>query len=280
MKTKNLIACLALTLFATAGLAQNALTDKAKDAAKQAEQAAKDAADAAKKAAEKAAQPGDKKAEAPAGDPAMDEMMKLGEPGEMHKHLEKAAGEWDAKTKMWMAPGMAPEESTGKAVFRSMLGGRFVQMQYSGTMMGGPFRGFAIYGYDNATKKFESVWIDSFSTGMMKGTGELAADKKTMTWTVESTGPDGKKETMREVETFVDDNTTKFEMFSKNPSDGKEFLMMEINYTRGKGVDKGEKGTDKPAATAPAGSKPLAPTAIKPAAPAAPVAPATPTNPT
>ncbi len=278
MKKTNLIAFLTLTLFASAGMAQNSLTDKAKDAAKQAEQAAKDAADAAKKAA----QPGDKKPDAAAEDPMMAEMMKLAEPGEMHKHLEKAAGEWEAKTKMWMAPGMAPEESTGKAVFRSMLGGRFVQMQYSGTMMGSPFRGFGIYGYDNASKKFESIWIDSFSTGMMKGTGELSADKKTLTWIVETPGMDGKRDTMRHVETFIDDNTTKFEMFMKNPSDGKDFLMMEIMYTRGKGVNKGEKGTDeKPAATAPAGTKPAAPTAIKPAAPAAPAAPATPapTNP-
>lgn len=208
MKTSTVLACLVLplSLFASAGLAQTAPGDK--------------------KEAPKAAQP-EKKAE-----PAMDPMMMGNEPGEMHKILEKSVGEWETKTKMWMDPAAAPDESTGKCVVRSLFGGRYTQMQYSGKMMGQPFQGMGLYGYDNGTKKFVSTWVDSMSTGIMTGTGELSADKKTLTWTVEMTGPGGVKETMREVETFVDDNTMKFEMFMKNPADGKEFLMLEINYTR------------------------------------------------
>jgi hypothetical protein len=66
------------------------------------------------------------------------------------------------------------------------------------------------------------------------------------------TGPGGTKETMREVETFIDDNTSKLEMFMTNPVDGKEMLLLEISYTRVK-RDKGTKSeTPKPETAAPA----------------------------
>ncbi|XVJ58756.1 MAG: DUF1579 family protein [Tepidisphaera sp.] len=264
MKSSSLIATLSLSLslFASAGLAQTAPAEK-KEAPKSALPQT-----APKAAPQTATQPADKKNPAELVAP---EMPADEGPGEMHKILTKAVGEWETKTKSYMTGEV--EESTGKCVVRSLFDGRYTQVQYSGKMMGKPFQGMGLYGYDTGTKKFVSSWVDSMSTGIATGTGELSADKKTLTWTVEMTGPGGTKETMREVETFIDDNTSKLEMFMTNPADGKEMLLLEISYTRVK-RDKGAKpapapsDTPKPETAAPAKDAKQTPASAPKVAPA------------
>jgi hypothetical protein len=97
----------------------------------------------------------------------------------------------------------------------------------------GPFNGIGIYGYDNATKKFVSTWLDNFSTGMMNGTGKLSNNGKTLEWKYTGYCPIAKKQiVMREIDTEVDENTQKIEMFGPDPKTGKEFQTMEIVLTR------------------------------------------------
>ena len=62
-----------------------------------------------------------------------------------------------------------------------LLGGRYLQQEYAGEMMGSPFAGINIIGYDNHTKKYVSVWMDSMSTGIYHFVGTASADGKTIT---------------------------------------------------------------------------------------------------
>jgi hypothetical protein len=84
-------------------------------------------------------------------------------------------------------------------------------------------------------------------TGIMNGTGELSADGKKLTWMMKGTDPaSGKEFTMREVETFIDENTHLLEFFMPMP-DGQDLKMMEIRSTRKGGTPGAKKEGIKPA---------------------------------
>ena len=163
--------------------------------------------------------------------------MEASTPGKMHKLLAEGAGEWQAKTTFWMAPGADPVTSEGMSKGTMIMGGRFMKLEYTGEMPGMPekFTGLGLYGYDNVAKKFASTWIDSTGTGMMNGTGDLSEDGKVLTWKCTFNDPMAKKAiTMREVETILSPDTRKLEMYGPDKT-GKEYKMMLIEFTKKKG---------------------------------------------
>ena len=62
-------------------------------------------------------------------------------PGSVHQMLAKSDGEWTAETTLWAAPGAPPTKSTGTAVNRMILGGRYQESKNTGNFMGMPFEG-------------------------------------------------------------------------------------------------------------------------------------------
>ena len=135
---------------------------------------------------------------------------------------------------MWMVPGAPPQVSDGTSEMRMIMGGRFLEDVTTSTYNGMPFEGRGISGYDNLKKKFVYVWIDNTGTGIMVGKGTY--DPKTRSFVYFTEGPDlmtGKMKTYRGVETMIDADNWKSEMFEKRP-DGKEFKSMEAVYKRKK----------------------------------------------
>ena len=174
---------------------------------------------------------------APAG-PSQDEMMKAwtaqATPGATHKALEGTVGSWDVKTKMWMAPGAPPAESSGTSENQMILGGRFLEQRYSGSMMGQPFNGIGVTGYDNYKKKVVATWIDSASTSIMEMEG--SADKTGKVITCFGTMNDvvaKKPMKLKSRVTIVDADHHKYESWHTG-ADGKWFQDLEITYTRKK----------------------------------------------
>ena len=157
-----------------------------------------------------------------------------GTPGEMHEHLAKSVGEWHGTTTMWMAPGAEPMESECKATVTPMMDGRYTKCEWKGDMPGmGPYHGFGIYGFDNVSQEFVSIWLDNHSTGLMKGVGKLSADGKTLTWEFTHNCPITKKPTvMREIETVTGPNTKTLLMYATDPKSGKEYKMMSVELTK------------------------------------------------
>ena len=157
--------------------------------------------------------------------------QKFAAPGEPHKQLASLAGSWTTKTKMWMEPNKPPTESTGSCEQKMLLDGRYLQQECTGEMMGGPFTGIGVTGYDNQTKKYVSTWMDSMGTGIffMEGTG--SPDGKTFTQKGSHADPVQGQIKHRAVTKIVDNNTEVFEMYAAG-KDGKEMKMMEITYTR------------------------------------------------
>lgn len=165
----------------------------------------------------------------------MELWMKLATPGKYHKLLEKDTGKWDLTTKSWMAPGAEPETTTGSVEFKMILGGRFQVGEYKGTMMGQPYEGLGINGYDNYKEQFVSLWMDTMGTTVFETKGKCdGAECKTITSTGEWDDPMTKSvQKVRTVMNYIDDNTGKFEMYMVG-KDGKEFKSMEMVYKRKK----------------------------------------------
>lgn len=181
----------------------------------------------------------DKEAKKPAK-PAMDEkaMMeawaKYAAPGDPHKMLAGAEGSWTAKVKQWMAPGAPPTESDGTAEMKMVLGGRYLQQTFSGTMMGQPYSGMGYTGYDNYEKKYVETWMDSMGTAILSMSGKMDAAGKTMTsWGTMDDIMTGKKMKLKATWTMDDADHSTFMMWGTGP-DGKMAKMMEIAYSRKK----------------------------------------------
>ncbi len=156
---------------------------------------------------------------------------KLATPGPHHKQLASKVGTWTTKTKSWMDPTQPPMESIGSCRNTMLLDGRFLHEECTGSMMGQPFTGIGLNGYDNHTHKYVSTWMDSMGTGIYLFEGTASADGKTITQLSSYDDPMEGHMKLRAVTTIVDENSHIFEMFSTGKS-GKEAKMMEIMYAR------------------------------------------------
>ena len=174
----------------------------------------------------------DKKHEKEMDPQAMMEMyQKLAAPGEPHKLFASLVGSWTTTTKEWMEPGKPPTESTGTAEMKMLLDGRFLQQEFNSQMMGQPFSGIGIDGYDNLRKRYVTTWIDTMGTGFFQMEGTASADGKTITLKGRHEEPGGGHMTHRAVWKIVDSNTQTFDMYGTHQG-GKEMKMLEIAYTR------------------------------------------------
>jgi hypothetical protein len=174
----------------------------------------------------------DKKSEKQMDPQAMMEMyQKLATPGEPHKLFATLAGSWTTTTKEWMEPGKPPTESTGTADMKMLLDGRFLYQEFTSQMMGQPFSGIGIDGYDNLRKRYVTTWMDTMGTGFFTMEGTASADGKTITLKGQHDEPGGGHMTHRAVWKIVDNNTQTFDMYGTHHR-GKEMKMLEIAYTR------------------------------------------------
>jgi Protein of unknown function (DUF1579) len=161
----------------------------------------------------------------------MDAYMKAATPGAPHQALASMAGQYDVKVKSWHDPKGPAMEETGTATRSMTLGGRVMVEDFNATMMGQPFTGHGMMGYDNVTGKYWSTWNDSMSTGLMLTEGTCDA-QKSCTFTGGWTDPVKKTPIKARMTTRWTSPTTEiFEMYAPGP-DGKEMKMMEITYTK------------------------------------------------
>lgn len=163
----------------------------------------------------------------------VEEAWKLaGSPGKEHKLLESLVGDWDGAVKFWTSPMSQAEVSKSKSHNTMELGSRFVKEEYQGVAGGRPFTGMGLVGFNNISREFESIWIDSMSTAMMLSSGTYDPLTRTLNFKGEYTDPvSGKRNTTRSVETFLNDHQHVFEMFDVDEN-GKEYRSLEIFYTK------------------------------------------------
>jgi len=152
-------------------------------------------------------------------------------PGSMHEMMAKSVGEWKAKSTFWMTPDAEPMETEGIATSEMIMGGRYLKTVHNGTMMGMPFEGMNLQGFDNATNKFTSVWFDNLGTGISVSTGIYEAKRNSIFFTGSMVDPvSGEDIEYKQIVKFIDDNHQVFEMYTEY--EGKEYKSMEVDVTR------------------------------------------------
>jgi len=164
----------------------------------------------------------------------MDAMLKAATPGPNHEMLTSLVGDWTFTNKMWMDPSKPPTESTGTVSYTTLLGDRYVQGTYKGDVMGMPFEGRGVMGYDNVTQQFQTSWMDNMSTGIMYMTGRQDPSMKAISFTGKMDDPmkPGTKVDVRQVVRLQSPDKHMMEWYEQR--DGKEVKTMEIVYTRKK----------------------------------------------
>jgi len=178
-----------------------------------------------------------KAAEKKGGPPDMEKMMAAmaahATPGKDHEALKGMVGKWTYVGKMWMDPtdpnpGMTME---GKSNLESIMDGRFVTTHTVGDPPM-PFEGRGCYGFDNSTKKYWYVWIDSMSTSLTRGEGTYDPKTKTFTFKSEGFDPMEGKVAKGKDTIAVKDNEIVHTFYKV--IDGKDVRMMEITSKRAK----------------------------------------------
>ena len=154
-------------------------------------------------------------------------------PGAMHSWMAKTNGTWEGDITEFSNPA-APSKSKATNVQTMVLGGRYAHGKYSGNMMGQPFEGMTIMGYDNGKKMFVSTWIDNMGTGIVQMSGTYDEATKTLHMKGKQTdATTGKDCDIREDMTMIDDNTYTMTMYGSG-LDGKEAKFMEGKFTKKK----------------------------------------------
>jgi hypothetical protein len=207
-----------------------------------------------------------------------DDMKKMAEPTQEHKDLVRAmAGEWSTNVTFRHGANEPPSTTTGKARIEPVLGNRFLREHFDSEMSGEPMKGEGLFGYNTISKKYESVWVDSFSPGIMYMTGTKKGDKE-IEFTGEIPNPHtGQQETVRSVMRFDSNDKMTYEMYAKG-SEGSEFKALEVVYPRTGGAS--PPGSERPNVRPGVEPKGTPTTPDRPTTPGSPNSPDTPRTPT
>ena len=154
-----------------------------------------------------------------------------GTPGPAHKALDALTGSWKAEVKCWHEPGGSPNVSQATAKTRWILNGRFLEEEFHGEMMGKPFTGKSLIGYDNTKQKFNMVWISDIqtSTFFTEGKGEDGNKTITLEGKADCAATGQRDIPMKTVFRVLGPDKHIFEMYDGSKGNAKT---MEITYTR------------------------------------------------
>jgi len=145
----------------------------------------------------------------------------LPKPGKEHDHLKLLVGTWEAES----------EFGKGTMTYKMGLDGLWLIGDFDGEFGGMKFQGKGLDTYDAATKKYRSVWVDSFTTAPRTMEGALDKDDKIMTMTGEGRGSDGKPAKFKSITEIKDSDTVNFTLFMVD-KDGAEQPTVKITYKR------------------------------------------------
>lgn len=163
----------------------------------------------------------------------MEKCMAYATANENHKVLNVFVGQWEHTAKMWMDPAQPPMESNGTNTNEWLYNGKFLKQTAKGQVMGMPFEGMGITGYDNILKKYVSFWLDTMGTGFMMASGTYDATTKT----IKETGAMPNAMTGETAQSFraewklIDNDHYTYDVFIKS-ADGKESPMLSLSYKR------------------------------------------------
>jgi hypothetical protein len=148
--------------------------------------------------------------------------------GKEHEALHRDVGSWDAVVKTAM-PGAPASEDRGAETVSAICNGRWTWSDFQGAMMGMPYEGHCLVGYDEKQQKYLSLWIDSMSPTAAETSGTFDAKKSAVAMAGNCLCPEGKPMQITQTVTHKDANTRHNAMMFTMPEGAST---MEITYTR------------------------------------------------
>lgn len=142
--------------------------------------------------------------------------------------LYKQVGTWTFVLTMPQPSGQA-SEANGTEVNSAVCGGGWVWSDFTTTMMGAPFQGHSLAGFDPDRGQYVTYWVDSSSPFLTELTGTLDPETKTLTCTGTAYDPAGKEAPMTQTVTWSDDHA-RVAKFQFGPPEGG--TSMVIRYRR------------------------------------------------
>ena len=151
------------------------------------------------------------------------------QPGPEHEILKRDAGTWDATIEMSM-PGAPPMTMTGVET-STLMAGRWLVTEWTSEMMGQPFEGHGISGWDPAKKAYVTVWVDSMNTEISHGEASYDPETDSLIGWMEMPDPMGGKSKVKTVEEWPDEDTRLVRFFGP---DGGDEPFMTFTYEKRK----------------------------------------------
>ncbi|HEX6811872.1 MAG TPA: DUF1579 family protein [Planctomycetota bacterium] len=151
-------------------------------------------------------------------------------PGAEHTHLTKLAGDWTVVT-TFRFPGSPAQEFQGKAHGVAILGGRFVQFDETAVEFGAPVERQKTWGFNKQSRKYESTWMYTGSTAVMRLAGDAAKDGKSIAGSASFAGDKGSAQDFTWTLVWIDDDH--FSTTLTAPANGKAgAATFQAVYTR------------------------------------------------
>lgn len=170
--------------------------------------------------------------------PLMAQQWPNPQPNEHHEVLAKEAGTWDAQIKMYLQGPQGPaSEYQGEEKIEMVSGGLSSRSTFVADFGDRRFEGHGLFGWDPHQEKYTGVWVDNFNAAPTTMTGTYDAEQKTLTLHSTVRDESGNAVKQKQVTTFVDETTRKFEAFLVIEQGGRplDVKIMEILSTKREG---------------------------------------------
>ena len=119
---------------------------------------------------------------APALDPkVLEGWLKAGALAPQHARLKAYVGTWATHQTDWLPSGTVWNEADGTAVIRPVLGGRFIQEDYTTNLNGHAFHGYGLMGFDTQHGAYLLLWMDDLNTSYMALSGSFDGTQRVLT---------------------------------------------------------------------------------------------------
>ena len=151
---------------------------------------------------------------------------------EFHQLLARSNGVWTGQATMTFSATAPPITSASTLTNSMAMGGLFQISEIIYTINGRQMRGVRVTGYDATKKIFTRAMIQDGGSGVaMEGPWDPATKSTTMRYQ-QLNNSTGQYADMKEVYTFIDENTELLEIYRRDTKANKEFKILNVKWTR------------------------------------------------
>ena len=151
----------------------------------------------------------------------------------MLEKLMSYTGSWRGNNRLHDPTTNAPEDSPATATITSVLGGRFIRLDYTWAYQGNPQAGSLLIGYETEADVVTAHWIDTWHMGdkVMACRGAIS-DSGELSVLGSYAAPPGPDWGWRTIITPREGQRLRMVMVNIS-LDGQEYLAVEADYSRG-----------------------------------------------